>query len=107
MVRIKVDMIFTRKEFADVFNNIKDGLGKANSGLWIPEQSGKYRCEWFICVKPVTGWRNSTEYDEYWDWCRDNMKGHVRCFSSDTEGQKEWWGFGNKDDIVMWMLRWA
>lgn len=41
---------------------------------------------------------------KFWDWCDKHCQGAVYCYSeSDTE---QWWGFENKDDIILWSLKW-
>jgi hypothetical protein len=43
----------------------------------------------------------------FWLWCETNLIGVIRCFSSNTEKQEEWWGFQKQSDISVWMLKWA
>ena len=96
-------MILTRAQFVDYFNNLGAGLGNDDSPLWIPEESGD-RCEMFVCVKPIGVSRFKWAY---YNWCNTTLKGKVFCYSSDPDNQKEWWGFTNRDDIVLWMLKWV
>lgn len=95
------DMRFlTRQEFANHYNQLKPGLGDPDSPLWIPDPEGN-TCRFFIRVpKPVGA------NDDYHSWCERHLDGLVRCFSS-SEDAGEWWGFTNKDDIVMWTLKWG
>ena len=103
-------MILTRRQFAKMFNGVKDGLGKWDSPLWIPEtmdKSARVKCQWFICIKPV--WMREGAKEEYWKWCNENLTGKVLCYSSsgsDREIQEEWWGFSDKQDLTWWRLRW-
>ena len=94
-------MILTRDEFAHTFNTLKEGLGNEDSPLWIPDDN--LPSEWFVCVKPIGVHRFKFDY---YNWCNSALRGQVRCYSSASEDQKEWWGFTNKDDIVVWMLKW-
>ena len=96
-------MILNRQEFADYFDVLKQGLGSSDSPLWIPEE-GTDPSNWFVCVKPIGVKRFKFSY---WAWCNKTLTGKVRCYSSTgNDGQEEWWGFTNKEDIVPWMLKW-
>ncbi len=98
-------MIYSRQQFADMWNEEKPGLGEVESPLWIPEHSvGPVKCEWFVCVKPLSAIRTSKEL--FWDWCEENLKGQCRCFSSDFMRRSEWWGFTHEEDVPIWMLKW-
>jgi hypothetical protein len=94
--------MLTRDEFAHHFEEIKEGLGQTNSPLWCAEESTS-RCDWFICVKPL---RVHNFKKTYWDWCNNNLQGKTACYSSDSENEQEWWGFTDKQDIVLWTLKW-
>lgn len=97
-------MIYTRAQFADMWNEEKPGMGDADSPLWVPEDStNNIRCEWFVCIRPL-GVQHFKK--QYWAWCDENLVGTCRCFSSSVEGPEEWWGFTNEDDIALWMLKW-
>lgn len=96
-------MILNRQEFADSFNSLKEGLGDSNSPLWVPEEDTKEPSNWFVCVEPIEVSRFKRAY---WDWCNSTLTGKVRCYSSDTDNKKEWWGFTNQEDIVIWTLKW-
>lgn len=100
-------MILSRTEFAEMFNSIRSGLGDKGSALWeaecdIPD------CQWFVQVRPleISGKRHGYK-NSYWAWCNQNLTGKTRCFSSNNDDAEEWWGFTNKDDIVLWTLRWS
>lgn len=97
-------MILSRAEFAHYFNALKEGLGNEGSPLWVPDYDGDGSPGlWFVCVKPIGAHRFKLQY---YDWCNKTLKGKVRCYSSDTADKKEWWGFTNKEDIVVWSLKW-
>lgn len=98
-------MILSREEFAHHFNALRDGLGDSKSPLWIPDQvDAGGPSQWFVCVEPlgVNGYKF-----EYYNWCTTTLKGRVRCYSSDSDDKKEWWGFTDKQDIVLWTLKWT
>jgi hypothetical protein len=99
--------MLTRQQFADYFNSVKPDLGNDDSPLWIPESDDiiKCQCQWFVNVKPLR-LHHAYKYS-YWVWLRNNLKGEVRCYSSDYDNQEEWWGFTHKEDIVWWILRWS
>ena len=68
--------------------------------MWTPEQIVPgLPSEWFIKM-PIT-----TD-DDFWDWCKSSLQGIVRCYVCDKNGGL-WWGFTNKQDIVVFILRWA
>ena len=96
-------MLLDRAEFAQHFNRTQDGLGDNSSPLWIPEDDGA-PSEWFVCVEPL---KSHNFKQGYWDWCNTTLSGKVRCYSSDSDNQKEWWGFTDKQDIVLWTLKWT
>lgn len=98
-------MLITRKEFADMFNQRRKGLGDPCSALWEAECDIP-KCQWFAKVKPLKVFRPGYKH-EYWDWCDSYLTGKTRCFSSDIDDETEWWGFTDLDDIVLWMLKWS
>ena len=95
-------MILSREEFAHTFDALKEGLGNDDSPLWIPDNN-ELPSKWFVCVKPL---KVHTYKSQYYQWCNSTLQGIVRCYSSSSEDQKEWWGFTNKEDIPIWMLKW-
>lgn len=101
-------MILTRKQFKEHFNSLDPRLPVRGGPLWIPESfdNKKICCRWFVKVPPVA-LKTYNDFDEYWIWCNLTMSGEVRCFSSSSEEQEEWWGFTHKRDILFWLLRWA
>ncbi len=94
-------MMLSREEFAHYFNALKEGLGDKNSPLWVPDEEEP--SEWFVCVSPIGVSRFKWEY---YNWCNTTLRGRVRCYSSDPDDKKEWWGFTNKEDVVVWTLKW-
>lgn len=97
--------MINREQFAEMWDEEKPGLGGPESPLWSPEESfGPVRCEWFVCVKPISAVRHSKEL--FWAWCNQNLQGQCRCFSSNHEGREEWWGFTDQNDAVIWLLKW-
>lgn len=103
--------MLTREQFAQMFEEEKPGLGLPNSPLWVAEQGmdgyPHARCEWFVCVRPrVYHVYDPVEKQVYWAWCHDHLQGQIRCFSSDVDGRKEWWGFTDYNDIALWLLKW-
>ena len=94
-------MILSREEFADHFKSLDKRLAGPDSPLWIPDELNP--SQWFVCIKPIGVHRFKFEY---YDWCNKTLNGRVRCYSSDSDNDKEWWGFTNKQDIVLWTLKW-
>lgn len=102
-------MIVTRREFKNQILQLFPDHSRiidADSALWIPED-GKIKCRWFVAVTPLKVSQTTNYKQGYWDWCNDNIKGHVRCFMSDSDNSQEWWGFTNHNDIAFWLLRWT
>lgn len=103
-------MIATRKEFKNwICALFPDHPAMANkeSAVWIPEESGKVKCQWFVAVPPVHAGHSSNFRQGYWDWCNQHLKGHVRCFMRNPDNNEEWWGFTDRNDIVLWVLKWS
>ena len=100
-------MILDRQQFINYFNDLQPELGNITSPLWEPERVTNTSNDWFVCVKPILakpswGEKRST----YYQWCEQNLKNSPNCYSSDDINQQEWWGFKNREDIVIWMLKW-
>lgn len=96
-------MLLDREEFAEFWNDILPGkgLGEPGSALWVPEQSiNNTEMNWFVEVQPT-----EFDYDVFWNWCEENLRGRVLCFS--RSAQSEWWGFEYAEDIPFWVLRWS
>jgi hypothetical protein len=101
--------MITREEFKKYFS-LKGGNGITDEGspLWIPETGllSDNKCVAFVRLNPpIKSEVFELGFIEFWDWCGDNLKGEVRCFSSNED--EEWWGFTNPHDIVLWMLKWT
>lgn len=102
-------MPYTREGFKIVIrrwfpNN--PGMVDDDSPVWCPEHDMTDKCEWFVCVPCLSLSRNNIK-DDYWLWCTNNLNGYVRCFMSDSDNNKEWWGFTDGSDITVWLLKWA
>ena len=97
--------MINRKQFRQLFNSYKPGLGDWNSPLWCLEQQGDYRpSRWFVNVRPLGVYKF---HEEFWFWANKTCQGQILCYSSNTEEQEEWWGFTHKSDIVLFLLRWS
>ena len=100
-------MIQTREEFKSWVDTEMSDIGSfADSPVWIPENNLSGRCEWFVHLGQlkISG---PVAKDNYWSWCRANLKGEVRCFYLDSDNDRECWGFTRYDDIPLWILRWG
>lgn len=99
-------MVLNRKQFINrIAKMLKQSVKSVTDyehPLWIAENCGPTHCEWFLCVSPID--LKFERKPEFWDWCDENMAGGIACFSS---GEVEWWGFENKNDISIWLLRWS
>lgn len=94
--------IIDREAFRAHFNTVDPGLGDEDSPLWIPEhfEPRAQPSQWFVCVE--TGDWDKTEF---WSWCRQHCGGSVLCYSASEAG--DWWGFEQREDILLWIIRWA
>jgi len=97
--------VLTRPEFIDYFRNLDHRIDGTDPlcPLWIPEE-GHITCHWFVRVSPLGIHKFKWKY---YDWCNRALQGKVRCFSSSSEEQEEWWGFTHEQDITAWILKWA
>ena len=99
-------MILTRSEFTDYFEQQQPGIAAADGPLWIPETYLRpCHCTWFVQVRPLL--EPTSDLTFYHTWCRENLSGEIRCFSSDSRNKHEWWGFTDPNDIIIWLLRWS
>lgn len=100
-------MILTRQQFSEHFNSLQKGLGEPGSYLWNPEEHlAKNRRFWFICVRPI----NLGDFNDtlvFRKWCQESLTSSPVCYNSNNDEQQEWWGFKNRNDIMLWMLRWV
>ena len=101
----------TRDEFIAKFDEIFRHRGPScihdSHPLWEAEKSydPRINCVWFLCVKPLQ-FMAETKSD-YWYWVTTTLTGRIACFSSDNLANEEWWGFENKNDAVVWALKWV
>jgi hypothetical protein len=77
-------MILTRHEFRMWVKLREPRFYKWNSPAWTHEPK-KYPSQWFVKVKPINVSQTWKYKKDYWAW----------------------WGFTNKDDIALWMLKWT
>lgn len=101
--------MISREEFKLVAKSWHNQYDYSNddSPLWYPEFNAGIKSEWFAFVKPLP--LRPEPFDErekYYQWCDDNMESMPLCYSSsDITG--EWWGFVDKDEAILWLLKWA
>lgn len=106
--------ILNRKEFTDKFNYVFRFQGPNceddDHPLWEAEkmlgssEERRITCHFFVCIKPI---KFTGSKQEYWKWVKETLSGEITCFSSDKISGEEWWGFTHKEDIPMWILKWA
>jgi hypothetical protein len=97
--------MINRKQFRQLFNNKRNGLGDWDSPLWLPEQYNNHEpSRWFVNIRPLNHQNFKTEF---WAWANETCRGQVLCYSSSNEKQEEWWGFTHRDDIVLFLLKWS
>ena len=105
MVSAEVGVILTREQFIEWWDNWvpENPVNRRDHPLWLPETEIKPGppCQWFVKNKLTS----STS--DYWKWCRTSLKGMLRCYMVDEENGWEWWGFTDKQDMTLWMLKWA
>ena len=98
--------MMNRNEFAAYFNS-KDKLGGPKSPLWCPEGEN-VKCNWFVKVRPVKfGRPGGYTRSNFYAWNGAMLNGRILCYSSDDTNEEEWWGFTDKEDILMFILKWA
>lgn len=99
--------VYSRFEFGKWLNLRDKRLGGRNCVCWTCEPK-RHPSLWFVNVRPVTEGKGYTGLPkDYWPWCKTNLRGRVLGYYSDRDNQIEWWGFTNKDDILLWTLKWA
>lgn len=104
IVNDRVKLVVDRAQFTSIFDKIfedKGGIDDAHI-LWEVERTQNIKCKYFVCATPI-----NVDYSKYWDWCNSTLNGNAVCFSSNSEDNEEWWGFTDKEDIIIWMLRWS
>ena len=75
-----------------------------DSVVWAYEKYIQRKSEWFIVVPREIDYNdNGSEY--YWEWCKEHLSGEAICYSSSDDEQ--WWGFTDKDDVALWVLKWS
>lgn len=98
-------MILSRHEYRMWVRLREPRFYPRSSPAWTHEPP-KHPGQWFVKVRPIRVSRSSYSKTDYWAWCNKNLQGRLLCYWSDTENQEEWWGFTNKDDIAIWLLKW-
>lgn len=95
-------MIYTRKQFMDVFKEVCPDIRKDDCPMWVIEQHVTYnkKSRYFVEVNSVKDPDNN-----FWNWCYKNCRGTIICYSSNEN--TDWWGFSHKPDIFIWLLRWS
>jgi hypothetical protein len=97
--------MINRKQFRQLFNSYKPGLGEFDSPLWYSEQQGDCKpSRWFVNIRPLNHQNFKTEF---WAWANKTCQGQLLCYSSNTENQEEWWGFTHRADVVLFLLKWS
>jgi len=109
--------IISREKFIELFDTefkkLHSPIKDREHPIWIPETANeiKFESAWFICIKPIEVDGNFTTnvgfWTNYWQWSRENLTGQHACYSSSFDTGEEWWGFEHKEDILIWVLRWA
>lgn len=95
--RIVVDwvkLVVNREQFITIFD-----INSDDHVVWAYEKHISIKSSHFVCIPSIIIREN------YWKWCEKTLKGRVACYSSNDN--EEWWGFTEKEDIMIWMLRWS
>lgn len=106
-------MILTRTEFVTHWNTISptDPVDRPDHPLWIPETEIKPGApsEWFVLAPAAVNEEDFVSRVDFWSWCETTLVGQVRCYMLDERegGDWAWWGFTNKKDITVFLLRWS
>ena len=93
--------MLTRRQFRELGNSWKPGLGDWDSPLWIPESVTNKRSRYFVVIPPVA----DQHYDNFRLWCRLNCRGQILCYS--LSDQEAWYGFSHRADVAWFLLKWA
>ena len=99
-------MVLTRQEFQHWVEKRFPHMAGYHSAIWSVET--KKISRWFVLTKPVSMQRDGRRLkDQYWNWCNAHCAGQLLCYYSDFDNQEEWWGFSDKQDIALWLLKWT
>lgn len=101
--------LYTREGFKHVVQRLfpdNPAMTDEDSVVWIPEYDLTDKCQSFVCVSCLRLSQKNIK-DDYWLWCRNNLNGYVRCFMSDPDNNREWWGFTDEKDVTAWLLKWS
>lgn len=77
--------------------------------FFIPEENMEESLQHFIitkCIDTRPKFSSDTNTD-FWLWCCNNLKGKVRCMSSNKYDDEDCWGFTNEHDIAFFVLKWG
>lgn len=97
--------VLTRQEYIDYWNERDPDLVEPDGVMWFWEAESGIESKWFFWSDTVAYNHIIKDRDYFWRWCDQNLQGSVTCYSSGREG--EWWGFTDRDDIVLWVLKWT
>jgi hypothetical protein len=98
-------MILTRKQWREwMGQHFSPDILEEGSVLYIPEEDTD-SCQIFVYHRCLN--LKGSDKKKYWAWCKKNLKGDVRCFWSNPEEDREWWGFIEPNDVAWWLLKWA
>lgn len=97
-------MVLTRQEYINYWNKKDPDVVEPDGVMWFWESESGVESQWFLWSDTVVCNKIRKNSEDFFQWCEENLQGQVTCYSSDNEG--EWWGFTQRDDIVLWALKW-
>jgi hypothetical protein len=84
------------------------GLLDDGEPFWIPEFAENRKCKVFVETKDFSWWALVNDSrDEFYKWNKKHLSKKPLCFVSDSEHHREWWGFENEQDAVLFVMRWS
>jgi hypothetical protein len=83
------------------------GLLDDGEPFWIPEFAENRKCKVFVEIEQLMGSKWLGERDPFYEWNKKHLSKTPLCFVSDGEKNREWWGFENEQDAVLFVMRWS
>jgi hypothetical protein len=83
------------------------GLLDDGEPFWIPEFAENRMCKVFAETKLLIGFKWLGERETFNKWNKKHLSKVPMCFVCDSENNREWWGFENEQDAVLFVMRWS
>ena len=107
--------ITTRNKFIKIFDakfnrpDLPINCADDRHVIWEGEKSysPRAKCKWFVCVTPIDFGPGRISKRDFWEWINATLSKKIVCYSSDSLNKEEWWGFEDKKDAIVWLLKWS